>query len=139
MDLIGIWKCVEMNVFDPKTCSIIWKTTEEINADPELRESIGNAFEFVDINADGTVKWIMAIPEDVPQEEIDEALASGELVKYDDNHFAVDIKPWKIVDGVFKYDSGMKGEVLGEAIDPWQEVKIDGDIIELGMFRFARK
>lgn len=137
MDLIGIWKCVEIMTFVPEK-GLVWKTVEEINADPELKESIGNTFDFLDINADGTLKFVMAIPEDTPKEEIDAAIAEGGLQMYDDTHVAADVKPWKIENGVFMYDSGEKGEVFGESVSSWKEAPLVGDILELSMFKFKR-
>ena len=70
---------------------------------------------------DGYIYTAMPIPEDMPKEEIDEYISSGEgwLV---DEMLGIERKEWKEQDGKVSFNTGTKGEVLGEAVDPWTEI-----------------
>jgi hypothetical protein len=123
MKFAGLWKIKAAAQFDATTLKLVEKPVEDILAD----ESIGNdekkmlhaKFLFTE---DGWVKTLFPIPDDMPKEEIDEMLASGEFELFE-NSLVIEKKAWKEEDGAVKFDSGTKGEVMGEAVDPWVEIK----------------
>ncbi|MBR4554275.1 MAG: hypothetical protein IKO27_01635 [Ruminococcus sp.] len=123
MNLVGLWKIRTAQQFDPKTLKLVDKNVEDILADESLdddeKQMLYAKFLFTE---DGWMKTLLPIPENAPKEEIEEAVASGEVEMYDDKTMVIEKKAWKEEDGKFKYDSGTKGEVLGEAIDPWMEI-----------------
>ena len=75
---------------------------------------------------------------DTPKEELDAAAAAGELELCGDM-IILERKRWKEEDGKLLYDTGVKGEVLGEAVSPWVEVKFADDMMELPMMRLIRE
>ncbi len=127
MDVIGTWKVKAAQMFDAATMSLVEKNAEDVLADPSIDESdkkiFASKFVFKD---DGFVYTAFPIPDDMPKEEIDEYLESGEgwLV---DGMLGIERKEWKEVDGKVKFNTGTKGEVLGEAIDPWMDIAVNDD------------
>jgi hypothetical protein len=76
------------------------------------------------------ITW-MKIPSNVSQEQIDAAIASGELGEVKDGYFSPEgPKEWKAVDGKYYYNSGEEREMFGEKQSPWDELKVGGDMVE---------
>lgn len=136
MDIIGTWKIAEMQDILKKD----WRTAADIAADPEapdyLKEGLQYGYRFT---ADGEMQVLCPIPEGVSKEEIDEALASGELELLDDNTMVLERKAWKEEDGKLLFDSGEKGEVFGEAVSPWRELIPVGDLLEMATYRLKKE
>ena len=122
MKYSGLWKIKAAQQWDEKTMGLVEKNVEDILADPNLddgdKKMLYAQFLFTE---DGWVKTLMDIPEDMPKEELDELLASGEFELLD-NKLVLEKKEWKEEDGKIKFDTGTKGEVFGEAVDPWTEI-----------------
>ena len=95
---------------------------------------------FADVvfTADGMVQWCLPIPEGATQEQIDEAIASGELKMSAGGKMIVEEKPWKEENGKIFYDTGAKGEVLGEAVSPWVEVPEEDGMIQLMVYKLKK-
>ena len=127
MNVVGTWKIKASMQWDEKTMGLVEKNVEDILADPNLEDSdkkmLYAQFLFTE---DGWVKTLMDIPEDMPKEELDELLASGEFELLD-NKLVLEKKEWKEENGKIKFNSGVKGEVLGEAVDPWTEITENAD------------
>ena len=127
MDALGVWKIRNAQQFDAATMKLVDKNVDDILADTRIPEDdkqmLRAKFIFKD---DGYVYTALPVPEEMPQEEIDEYLASGEAWLVD-GLLGVERKEWKEEDGKVKFNSGTKGEVLGEAIDPWMEIKENDD------------
>lgn len=127
MNVVGLWKIKTAQTFDAATMKLVEKNVEDILADTSIDDSekkmLACKFIFKD---DGFVYTAFPIPDDMPKEEIDEYIASGEgwLV---DGMLGIERKEWKEEDGKFRFNSGTKGEVMGEAIDPWMEIKQNDD------------
>jgi hypothetical protein len=106
---------------------LVEKNVEDILADPNIddgdKKMLYVKFLF---DEDGWVKTLMDIPEDLPKQDLDEMLASGEFELQDDK-LVIEKKEWKQEDGKIKFNSGVKGEVLGEAVDPWEEITENAD------------
>lgn len=76
------------------------------------------------------ITW-MKIPAGVPKEEIDKAIASGELGEVKDGWFCPEgAKEWKAVDGKYYYDTKEHRELFGEIQSSWDELKVGGGMIE---------
>ena len=74
---------------------------------------------------DGTVCDLLRIPQDMPQEEIDNAIAAGYELAGD---FLVAGKhAWKEENGKIFYNTNINGEILGEELSPWAEIAEDAD------------
>lgn len=127
MDVLGTWKIKAAQTFDAATMKLVERNVEDILADQSIgndeKKMLASKFAFKD---DGYLYTLFPIPEDMPKEEIDEYIASGEAWLVD-GQLAIEKKEWKEVDGKVKFNSGTKGEVLGEAIDPWMEITENED------------
>ena len=127
MKFAGLWKIKAAEQFDAAALKLVEKPVEDILADESLddgeKKMLHAKFLFTE---DGWVKTLFPIPEDMPKEEIDEMLASGEFELFE-NSLVIEKKAVKEEDGVVKFDSGTKGEVMGEAVDPWVEIKENDD------------
>ena len=73
---------------------------------------------------------LIPIPEGVPQDELDAAVAAGEL-KIMDGMLCQSPTRWEERGGELWYDTGIEGELFGEPADPWAKA-----LDENGLFRF---
>lgn len=123
MKYSGLWKIKAAQQWDEKTMGLVEKNVEDILADQSLsdddKKMLYSQFLFTD---DGWIKTMLPIPEGMDKAEIDELIASGEFELYGDDMLVFEKKPWKEEDGKIKFDTGTKGEVFGEAVDPWTEI-----------------
>lgn len=137
-DLIGKWKMNEIMMFDEKTSDMIWVKIEDALKNPDLDEDYKRtANAIIEFTADGKMEMLFPIPDDLPKEELDEALASGE-VSMKDGMILAETFDWKIENGKPYYDSQAKGEVLGEKVSPWVELKETPDGYEIMTFRIVK-
>ncbi len=133
MSVIGLWKLVAAKGLDLQTFEELWKTNEDIvSAGPEdMLAMMANAmFEF----KEGGVMTMLCnvkIPEGTPESEIEAAIASGEVLMVDDELKLKHDLGWKEVNGELFTDNGERGEVFGEAIDPWKKAEVLGNTLIL--------
>ncbi len=124
MNVVGLWKIKKAVQFDAATMKMVEKDVDAIIADSSIpddeKKMLYAKFLFTE---DGWIKTLFPIPEDIPKEELDEMLESGEMELYGDSFLVIEKKGWKEEDGKLKFDTGTKGEVMGEAVDPWAEIK----------------
>ena len=137
--LLGKWMVAEAMQFNEKECKLEWAKVEDILSKGEMdREMTMLMKTVVEFQEDGTIDFFCPLPEGVSQAEIDAAIAAGQL-KLKDGMMVMDQKHWKEEDGKILTDTGAKGEVLGEKVGPWVELKeIDGDRIEMMMYRLKK-
>ncbi len=139
MDITGIWKIKEALRFNDNY-EREWVSVESIladeNTDPSDKRMLGSKVLF---DVDGFIKMMMPVPEDIPQEEIDEALASGELELYGDNMMVYEKYPYKTEDGKLMFRTNVRGEILGEEIDPWAEIKEADGILEFFAYHLEKE
>ena len=93
--------------------------------DPE--EMVQGFYTRVEFTADGKVRTWMKGPEDISDEEIEAALASGELLGWADGMMCVEEKEWKEENGSFLYNSGEHREMFDEVQSPWDELTLNDD------------
>jgi hypothetical protein len=87
--------------------------------------------EFTD---DYKVLTYMPIPKHITQEQIDEAVASGEVKIVDGMICGEEPKEWKAVNGDYWYNTEEHREVFGEIKSPWDKITPDADgFIDLKM------
>jgi hypothetical protein len=78
------------------------------------------------------------LPEGVSQAEVDAAVKAGQLELRDGMMFMGE-QHWKVEDGKNMTDTGLEGEVLGEKVGPWEEVKeIDENTIQIMLYRLKK-
>ena len=87
---------------------------------------------------DGTITMLTPLPEGVSQAEVDAAVKAGQLELRDGMMFMGE-QHWKVEDGKNMTDTGLEGEVLGEKVGPWEEVKeIDENTIQIMLYRLKK-
>ena len=140
MDIIGKWRIAFMPKMDEEN-GVVWVPADVIREeaaraqDKELLILLDSIYIF---EPDGRLVTVMKLPEGVSQEEIDQAVADGEIKLYGDDMYSTESQAWKLEDGKVMYDTGITGEVLGEPVSSWIEVEeIDG-AIELPFMRLKR-
>ena len=138
-NLIGKWMVAETMQFNEEQCKFEWAKVEDILSKGELdREMTMLMKTVVEFQEDGTIDFFCPLPEGVSQEEIDAAIAAGKL-KLKDGMMVMDQKHWKEENEKIMTDTGAKGEVLGEKVGPWEELKeVDGGMIEMMMYRLKK-
>ena len=100
----------------------IWKSAEEILADKDMEDSskviLGSSFIFCD---DGYIRVIMPMPEDISPEEMEEAIAQGELELYNGQE-VFDKHPYKIE----------------ENVSPWVEIPYEDGKLQMFLYKLER-
>lgn len=135
----GKWIVAETMQFNDETCKVEWVSVEKILAKDDLdKDMIMLLKTQVVFQEDGAIDFFCPLPEGVSQADIDAAIAAGQL-KMKDGMMVMQQKHWKEEDGKILTDTGAEGEVLGEKVGPWEELKVlDGDRIEMMMYRLKK-
>ena len=139
INLIGKWNIVETLQYNEKEGCMDWVKAEDYLAQDDLDREMAEMLKYqVLFEEDGIFGFLMPMPEDITQKELDEALTSGEF-ELRDGMLLVDKHHWKVENGKNLADTGHEAEVLGEKVGPWEELKeIDTDTIEMMMFRLRK-
>lgn len=138
MDLIGKWQVVEVMQFDEEKGMIWTKVSDLLAREDADEEALMLAKTIFLFEENGSLTMLSPLPEDVSQEEIDEAVAAGEI-SLRDGQMVTGENHWKLEDGKLFADTGAEGEVLGEKVGPWEEIKqVDDHTIENMMFRLQK-
>ena len=136
-DFIGKWRVAEMLWYNEKKEDFEWLKIDDFMALPDLDKEYAQAAQAIMEFDDNKIYMLVPIPEDVTQEEIDEAVKSGELELRNGMMYA-ECFDWKIENGKAYFDSQEEAEVLGEKISPWHEIEEVGDMIEFMTYRFTK-
>ncbi len=112
------------------------ETDEEAVRD-EIRERKTMAAMQLKICEGGKFYSIAPIPDDASQEEIDEAVAAGEI-KIEDGMLVTGEMDWEGRNGEFWFNSGIEGEAFGETTDPWVKASNDDGTISFMTFKFMK-
>lgn len=89
------------------------------------------------IYEDGTLKVMQPVPEEVSQEELDAAIASGEVL-VEDGYIYDKVQKWEDRDGVIYYDTGIQGTVFDEPVDSWTTLFDEEGYANLMFMRFKK-
>lgn len=149
MSFIGKWKVQEVGVFGAQGftfCSV----EEYLNmplqfADPSVPESVEleleerrkNISTAIAVREDGSYATLMPIPEGIPKEDVDSAVASGDIILIE-GMIALEVREWELRDGEFYHNTGDTGEIMGEAIDGWMKADYKDGLLQMGMFKYKR-
>ena len=118
MELIGKWKVKEL--LFPTGNGMVSYTPENLPEGDNADEIIMMLMSRVEFTEDGFMNTLMRVPED----KIELAKSQGAVI--DADGFApIEQTTWKEKDGKFYYDTKVKGEVLGETVDPFAEIPVD--------------
>ncbi len=151
MNYIGKWKLHSVMTFtdDDKALYLspeeylkspmpyVDETDEEAVADEinERRKMIGT---MIKICEDGKLYMLMSLPEDIPQEEVDKAVAAG-IIKLVDGAIADEPMAWELRDGEFWFDTGIEGEVYEEKVTSWVKPIDENGFFNFMNFRFIKE
>ncbi|MBR4696913.1 MAG: hypothetical protein IKP18_00490 [Candidatus Methanomethylophilaceae archaeon] len=135
MNVVGRWKIKEVQMLD-SDLNRTWRPVEDVLADDSIDDK-ALFMSKVMFTEDGRILMMLEKPADMSQEEVDEMVAEGEMELYD-GYLVYEKHPWKEEDGKVLFDSGMKGEVFGEAVSPWIEIKGSDDEIFLFSYKLVR-
>lgn len=143
--IVGRWKIYK--TFAPIGNSFELHTKDEVVAELDKKKAAGaieedeynetlNMFDYVmEFTDDYKVLSYMPIPKHVTQEQIDEAVASGEVKIVDGMMCCEEPKEWKAVNGHYYYNTKEHREIFGEIKSPWDIIDPDADgRIDLKMF-----
>ena len=112
------------------------ETDEEAVADElaERKKMIGMELRVLE---DGTLYMLMPLPEGVSKKEVDAAVKAGEITLYD-GMMCDSPKKWEERDGALWFDTGIEGEVYGEAADTWAKATDDEGYFNFMTMRFVK-
>ena len=139
MNLIGKWQIAETLQFNEEKSCFDWTKVSDILSQEDVdKDMIMLLNAVVVFESDGNLTFMSPLPEGVTQEEIDEAVAAGEI-QLRDGKMITQQNHWKTENGKNLADTGAEGEVLGEKVGPWEEIReVDDNTIELMMFRLRK-
>ena len=149
MSYIGTWKFHSIGVmrndrieyisgeeYLKEPMPYINETNEEAVAD-ELRErSIAVSMQ-IKVCEDGKLYLMTPIPEGTPQEELDAAIASGELILID-GMLSQSPTNWEERNGELWYNTGIEGEILDEKADFWTKAIDENGLFVIITSRFEK-
>lgn len=120
MDIRGTWKIKELHVLTEDGELIFTPDNPPTDEDYEgYAKMLPCLTEFAD---DGVMNTLMPVPEELKEE----AEAEGIVIR-DDGYGIIESTVWKEENGRFWYDTKIEGEALGEAVDPYEEIKVTED------------
>ncbi len=149
MNYIGTWKFHSIGTFGEEGMEYL-NAEEYINApmpyidesDPEAvndekkeRNKMINTC--IEVCENGDLYMLMPLPEGVSQEEIDAAVAEGMISLYNGMMCDSPLK-WEDRNGEFWLDTGIEGEVCGEAADTWVKAIDENGLFNFMNIRFAK-
>lgn len=139
INLIGKWRVAEAVQFNSEKGEMEWAKVEDVLAKDDLDHEMAMILKTVYIfREDGLLEILSPIPEGVSQAEVDAAVKAGQITLKDGMMFMGE-NHWKVESGKNYADTGLEGEVLGEKVGPWEEVKeLEDGKIELMLYRLAR-
>ncbi|MBR3298389.1 MAG: hypothetical protein IKI64_04215 [Clostridia bacterium] len=140
MDIIGKWRVCAMRRMGEN--GLEWAPAETLLEEAKAeqdKDSIMLLNALYVFEPDGRVITAMKLPEGVSREEIEQAVAAGQIELYGEDRFTTgETQEWKLEDGKLMYDTGISGEVLGEPVSSWVEIEEVDGAIELPLMRLIR-
>jgi len=138
-DNFGLFTRAEVEAdFEKKKKEGKFESEEEYKSG--LSEALSMFGAVVEFCEDHKTRMYTPIPAGVSQQEIDEALASGEVKLVDGMIFDGCEKEWKAVKGDYWYNTGEHREVFGEIKSPWDKITPDSEgHIDFRMFVLEKK
>ena len=148
-DFIGTWVFHSIMGRDEQM-EIVWLTAEEYleqaktdtpaeDLEHELKERKLMTGMQLRVLEDGRILSLTAIPDGIPQEEVDKAVAAGLFTLVDGMMYRGEDNHWEIRDGEVWADTGVAGEVFGEKTDGWERLFDDEGHLTLVTMRFVKQ
>ena len=92
--------------------------TDEDAAKDEIKERKQIIGACIEVCEDGKLYMLMPLPEEVSQEEVDAAVAAGEISLHN-GMLCSGVISWEERNGKLWFDTGIEGEAYGETADTW--------------------
>ena len=139
INLTGKWNIVESIQFNDEKGCMEWAKAEDILAKEDVDREIAMLIKSIVLfEEDGNLVFLTPLPEGVSQAEVDAAVAAGKI-KLRDGMMLTQQNHWKVENGKNMADTGAEGEVLGEKVGLWEEIKeVDENTIELMFYRLRK-
>ena len=150
--IVGIYEAAKVKSFiDGK---FEFHTRDEVKADLEKKLAAGEIEEdelndglqgfdsLFEFTADHIVNNLMPVPDGVSEEELREAVESGEVAGVKDGYIVLPANEWKAEDGRLYYNSGESRELFGDEQSPWDELTLDDEgLMDFGsgMFKLRKR
>lgn len=81
---------------------------------------------------------LMPLPEEVSQEEVDAAVAAGEI-SLRNGILCSSVISWVERNGELWFDSGIEGEVFGEKADTWVKATLENGLFTYMTMRYVKE
>lgn len=147
MRYLGMWKLHSCGTFT-EDAGIVYLTPQELldqpiedpeYAEEEMRDRKSTIGTKLEVSEDGNAYLLMPLPEGVPQEEVDAAVAAGEIflrhgMMTDQRGMA-----WELRQDELWLDTGIEGEIFDEKADSWVKLSIDENTLQFMTFRFVKE
>ncbi len=131
MSYIGIWKFHSIGVINDGDELAYLNAEEYINSpmlyidetdeeavEDEIKERKQIIGACIEVCEDNKVYMLMPLPEGVSQEDVDAAVAEGQI-SLRNGMLCGGVMPWEERDGKLWLDTGIEGETFGEKADTW--------------------
>lgn len=116
MDIIGKWKVKEFHIPTPDGMQVF--TPETLPDEEEYEDFAQMVRTFFEFTPDGRLDTLMPVPEEMVEQ------AKNEGMEIREGFAVIKSAAWKEQDGKFFFDSEIEGEILGEAVDSFMEIKV---------------
>ena len=151
MNYTGKWKLHSVMTYDDDNMPVFLTPQEYLDSpmpyiDETDEEEVAHEIQerrkmlgmFIKICEDGRLYMMTAIPEDIPQEEIDKAVSAG-VIKLVDGAMADEPMSWELRDGELWFDTGIEGEVYDEEVSSWVNPIDENGFFNFMNFRFIKE
>lgn len=151
MNYTGKWKLHSVMTFDDDNMPVFLTPQEYLDSpmpyiDETDEEEVAHEIQerkkmlgmFIKICEDGRLYMLTAIPEDIPQEEIDKAVSAG-VIKLVDGAMADEPMSWELRDGELWFDTGIEGEAYDEEVSSWVNPIDENGFFNFMNFRFIKE
>ena len=151
MNYVGKWIFDSIGVRDD-SFNLVYLSAEEYLKSPipsyvdeadaeavayEMRERKAAISIVLEVRDDGKVYTFAPIPEEATPEQIEAAIEAGEITVID-GMIVGGVADWEMRGDEMWLDSGIEGEVFGEAADPWVKVADSDEYIDYINMRFKK-
>ena len=151
MNYTGKWKLHSVMTYDDDNMPVFLTAQEYLDSpmpyvDETDEEEVAHEIQerrkmlgmFIKICEDGRLYMMTALPEDIPQEEIDKAVSAG-VIKLVDGAMADEPMSWELRDGELWFDTGIEGEVYDEEVSSWVNPIDENGFFNFMNFRFIKE
>ena len=150
MSFIGKWVFHSVMTWDDDGNHVYLSAEDYLNSpmpyvdesDPEavedeMKERKGLVGTVIEAAEDGKLYMLMPLPEGVSKEEVDAAVSAG-VITLHNGMMCQQTMTWEDRDGVIWFDTGIEGEVMGEAAETWVRAIDEDGFFSFMNFRFTK-